>query len=160
MQHLPDVAGAIAVRSALPPELFESVEGVWLDLAEPWGHVEERMLPLLSRIDVLTTQDAIALASTGATPNFRMAGVNAHLAGRDFLFNSAFWTSQWHAWRAAARATGLGDRPFRHADFAHPWPAAVMMAPAAAVALACGELVDPSTANELVKPWSDAIGPV
>ena len=148
------------MRSALPSDLFESVAGVWLDLSEPWGHVEDRMPALLARIDTLTTNDATALAATGATPDFPTAGVNAHLAGRDFLFNSGFWTSRWHAWRAAARATGLAERPFRQADFAQPWPAAVMMAAAAAVALACEPLIDSGTALGLAKPWRDAIGPV
>ena len=159
-RYLPEVAGAIAVRSALPPDLFESVAAVWLDLAQPWGHVEARMRALLARIDTLTANDATALAVTGATPDFPTAGVTAHLAGRDFMFNSGFWTSQWRVWRAAARATGLAEMPFRQADYAQPWPNAVMMAAAAAVALACEPMIDPGTALELTKPWRDAIGAV
>ena len=155
--YVREVAGAVAVRRVLSPELFESVAYVWLDLAEPWGHVAEQMPALLSRIDGLTIADAAALTATGVRPDFSIAGVAAHMAGRDFLFNSAFWTAQWRAWRAAARASGLREAPFRQADYPEPWPSAVMIAAAAVVALGCGPVIDPATADELAGPWRGVI---
>jgi len=156
-EYLPGVAGAVAARQVLSPEQFESVACVWLDLAEPWGHVAEQMPALLSRIDGLTIADAAALAATGVRPYFSISGVAAHMAGRDFLFNSAFWTAQWRAWRAAARASGLREAPFRQADYPEPWPSAVLIAAAAVVALGCGPVIDPATADELADPWRGVI---
>jgi hypothetical protein len=157
--YLSEVAGAVASRGVLEPELFESLAFVWLDLAEPWGHVAEQMPTLLARIDALTIEDAWALAATDTRPNFATAGVNAHLAGRDFLFNSAFWTAQWRAWRAAARANGRAEAPFRQADYSEPWPSAVMLAAAVVVALGCGPVIAQATADELARPWREVIGP-
>jgi hypothetical protein len=117
------------------------------------------MPALLSRIDDVTIADATALAATGVRPDFSTAGVDAHLAGRDFLFNSAFWTAQWRAWRAATRASGLGEAPFRQADYSEPWPSAVTIAAAVVVALGCGPVIDPTTADELARPWREVIDP-
>jgi hypothetical protein len=156
--YVADVAGAIAVRRVLAPELFDEVAGTWLDLAEPWGHVAARMPALLGRIEGLTQRDAEALAATGRPPNPRLIWVEAHMIDREFLFNSAALTGRWRAWRAAARATLMADGVFREADYSGSWPPAAEIAGNAAVALAFEPLLGPDSVREVAGPWRSVMG--
>jgi hypothetical protein len=156
--YLSDVAGAITVRPFLTPDLFEAVAGTWLNLAEPWGHVEDRMPALLARIDALTERDAEALASQPATPDTFHIYWEGHARDLEFMYNSAVLTGRWRAWRAAARATSKADLGFRADDYSNAWSQTAEISGMTASALAFESLLGPDRMAEYARPWRSAIG--
>jgi hypothetical protein len=156
--YLSEVAGVIAIRHLLSPELFEAVAGTWLDLAQPWGHVAERMSALLGRIAAITESEAEALAATGTPPNPRLMWVEAHFADREFMFNSAVLTGSWRAWRAAAMATSRADGAFSEADYSSAWSITATIAGVTVLALAFEPLLGAEKLAQLGIPWRSVVG--